>query len=175
MSKHFSEILNGDKDWSSFAGDTDSRTAFRGIPVKTLIPTGRVLCRFITAESKKRTAQKIRPNNIYFSPWWTEWTSTARMLNDFKAGKIPPRDILRGRLGITKAHNYYLDGMVQIVLTQSVYAWKGIALYQTDDYAKVTYLGGGEQLYLPNLVSNKNCVTSKFAQMHCWTWVDSLV
>lgn len=164
-------ILNANLDWSSFANSPGVQSAFRGTPVKTLIPAGRLLCRFITAESKKNG---IPGNEIYLGPWWTEWSSTAKMLNDWKTSKSTPRDILRGRLAVTKAFSSHMDGMVQVALTQPVYAWKGPARYQTDKRAKVTYLGGGEQLFLPNLASDRTGVTSNVAQMHCWSWVDSL-
>ena len=64
---------------------------------------------------------------------------------------------------------------MQIILTQPVYAWKGIAQHQDDNRRGVTYLGGGEQFFLPNLASDPNGLSSNVAHLHCFTAIESLV
>jgi len=164
-------ILNQDLDWSQIALNPGVRRAFRGAPVKTQIPVGAMLCRFITTESKKKG---IRGNEIFFSPWWMDWSTTASMLAQWKTAKAATREVIRGRLAVTTEMNQELDSLVQIILTKPAYAWKGIAHYQDDNVRKVTYLGGGEQFYLPNLASDAQGLSSGVAYLHCFTAVEAL-
>ncbi len=61
-------VLNENLDWNQItAMRPDVRQAFRGVPVKTLVPKGELLCRFITTESKKKG---ITGNETFRSPWW---------------------------------------------------------------------------------------------------------
>lgn len=46
--------------------------------------------------------------------------------------------------------------------------------HQNDAALNVTYIGGGEQYYLPNLASDPNGLSSNVAYLHCFTSVDSL-
>lgn len=63
--------------------------------------------------------------------------------------------------------------LAQIILTKQVYAWKGPARHQEDSAQGITYLGGGEQLYVPNLASDAQGLSSNVAYLHCFT--ESLV
>jgi hypothetical protein len=165
-------ILNGDLDWRVFESNEKLRGAFRGIPAKTRIDPGAVLCRFITTETGKK---RYRDSGIYSSPWWLDWSTTASMLDRWKRARVAPRDVIRGRLAVTRQFSPRLDSMVQIILTRPVYAWKGIARHQEDKASAVTYLGGGEQLFLPNLVSDPGSLSSAVAILHCYCSVDALV
>jgi hypothetical protein len=164
-------ILNQQFEWSDFKSNPDLRNAYQGTPAKTLLPRDRLLCRFITTESK---ARGVRGNEIYLGPWWTEWRSTVKLLNKWQAAATTPKEVLRAKLALTRGFSQELDGLVQIVLTQPVYAWKGIARHQEDTLLKVTYMGGGEQLFLPNLASDRTGEKSTVAHFHCFSWVDSL-
>ena len=62
---------------------------------------------------------------------------------------------------------------LQIVLSKPVFAWKGTARYQEDSIQRVTYLGGAEQLYIPNLASDDSGFSSNVAYMHCFTAIES--
>ena len=172
-------ILNEDLDWNQVATDPALQRAFRGTPVKTLLPEGRMLCRFITTETSKRISVSIirrtPGTNTFLSPWWTDWNTTASELTRWKAAKATARDVIRARLAVTIAFSRELDSLVQIILTQRVYAWKGLAQYQDDTVAKVTYLGGAEQYFLPNLACDKEGLSSKVAYMHSFTGIESLV
>jgi hypothetical protein len=99
-------------------------------------------------------------------------SSTVAMLARFRAAKVT--DIVRGQMAVPEAFSQKLDSLVQIILTQPVYAWKGIARHQDDKASHVTYIGGGEQYYLPNLGSDPNGLSSHVAYLHCFTSVDSL-
>ena len=163
-------ILNENLDWSNIvASHPDTRRTFRGTPEKTLLLTNEMLCRFITTESKKKG---ITGNHVFFSPWWMEWGTTVGMLSRFKAAA--PKDVVRAKLAVTEAFSRELDSLVQIILTEPVYAWKGTAQYQDDKTGRVTYIGGGTQFYLPNLASDGQGLSSNVAYMHCFTSVDSL-
>lgn len=163
-------ILNENLDWHSImASHPDVGRAFRGTPEKTMLATNEMLCRFITTESKKKG---IPGNHVFFSPWWMEWSTTVGMLSRFKAAA--PKDVVRAKLAVTEAFSRELDSLVQIILTEPVYAWKGTAQYQDDKTGRVTYIGGGTQFYLPNLASDAQGLSSNVAYMHCFTSVDSL-
>ena len=94
------------------------------------------------------------------------------MLSRFKT--LAPTDVVRAKLAVTEEFSRELDSLVQIILTEPVYAWKGIAQYQNDKASRVTYIGGGTQFYLPNLASDAQGLSSSVAYMHCFTSVESL-
>jgi hypothetical protein len=143
-------VLNQNLDWNGIvASRPDVRHAFRGIPEKMLLATNEMLCRFITIESKKKG---IPGNHVFFSYWWMEWSTTVGMLSRFKAAA--PKDVVRAKLAVTQDFSRELDSLVQIILTELVYAWKGTTQYQDDKTSRVTYIGGGTQCYLPNLASD---------------------
>lgn len=163
-------ILNENLEWNDIvAARPDVRLAFRGAPTKELLATGKMLCRFITTESKTRG---IPGNEVFASPWWMEWTTTVGMLSRFKS--VAPNEVVRGKLAITHEFSRELDSLVQIILTEPAYAWKGSAQYQDDRRRRVTYIGGGTQLYVPNLASDKQGLSSRVAYLHCFTSVESL-
>ena len=164
-------ILNEQFEWSDFKANPKIRDAFLGMPAKTLIPAKRLLCRFISTGA---TPTDPNGTEIYLGPWWTEWESTAKLLHKWKTAAATPREVLRAELAVTRDFSRKFDGLVQIVLTQPVYAWRGPARHQEDKQLKVTYLGGGEQLFLPNLASDRTGERSDVAYMHCFSWVDSL-
>jgi hypothetical protein len=163
-------ILNEDLDWRRIvAAYPDVGRAFRGTPERKLVQARGMLCRFITTESKKKG---IRGNEIFKSPWWMDWAATIAMVTRFKAARVT--DVIRARMAVPKAFSQELDSLAQIILTRPVYAWKGIARHQNDDAQGITYIGGGEQYYLPNLASDANGLSSSVAYLHCFTSVDSL-
>lgn len=163
-------ILNENLDWTGIvASHPDAGRAFSGTPEKTLIATNEMLCRFITTESERKG---IPGNHVFFSPWWMEWGAAVAMLSRFKT--LAPKDVVRAKLAVTEEFSRELDSLVQIILIESVYAWKGIAQYQNDKASRVTYIGGGTQFYLPNLASDGQGLSSNVAYMHCFTSVESL-
>jgi hypothetical protein len=165
-------ILNEEFEWRHFERNPDIRDAFRGAPVKTLLPASQMLCRFITTETGKPT---YPDSGIYSSPWWTDWSTTAEMLHRWKTAGASPVDIIRGLLAVTTGFSAKLDGMVQIILTQPVYAWKGPARHQSEKSSSLSYIGGGEQFFLPNLVKDRRSLNCPVAYMHCYCSVDTLV
>jgi hypothetical protein len=138
-------ILNENLDWNGIGAlHMDLGRAFRGLPEKTLIAPNEMLCRFITTESEKKG---IPGNHVFFSPWWMEWGSAVALLSRFKA--VAPKDVVRAKLAVTEEFSRELGSLVQIILTEPVYAWKGIAQYQNDSASRVTYIGGGTQFSSP--------------------------
>ena len=164
-------ILNEHLEWEQIKLDPRTTGSFRHDPKKTLLDPRQMLCRFITAESQ---AKNIPGNETFFSPRWMDWNTTASMLARWRTVSISPRDVVRARLAVTTTMSRCLDSLVQIILTKPVYAWKGIARYQDDNFRKVTYLAGGVQIYLPNLASDRLGLKSDVAYMHCFTSVESL-
>jgi hypothetical protein len=166
-------ILNESLDWSHYQRNPQIRDAFRGTPAKTLFHPGDHLCRFMTTETGKADH---RDSGIFSSPWWSEWKTTAAMLSQWKSANVAPKDVVRGRLAVTSEFSAQLDSLVQIILTQPVYAWKGIARHQEDRKLLVTYMGGGEQLFLPNLVSDPRSLNCKVAYIRSYSGaVDMLI
>ena len=163
-------ILNETLEWGNFS--TDVHAAFRGTPIKTLVLVNRVLARFITTESKKKAT---RGNEIFLSPWWSEWATTVRDVHKWGTMGAPARDVIRARFAVTLQFSQELDSFVLIVLKQPVYAWKGIVKHQEDKDQKLTYLGGATQLFLPNLASDAQGLSSEVAYLHCFSSVDELV
>ena len=164
-------ILNEHLDWSQIAAaKPKDAMAFLRPPEKVLLARDQMLCRFITTESEHKG---IPGTHVFFSPWWTEWRETVAMLARFKS--VAPRDVVRAKLAVTQEFSRKLDSLVQIILTEPVYAWKGIAQYQNDNASRVTYIGGGTQFYLPNLAADAKGLSSNVAYMHCFTSVESLV
>ena len=163
-------ILNENLEWNQIAAaKPKDGLAFRGVPEKVLLAKDQMLCRFITTESKRKG---IPGTHVFFSPWWTEWRATVAMLSRFKS--VAPKDVVRAKLAVTEEFSRELDSLVQIILTEPVYAWKGIAQYQNDDASGVTYIGGETQFYVPNLASDGQGLSSRVAYMHSFTSVDSL-
>jgi|ERR1017187_1667742 hypothetical protein len=122
-------ILNENLEWPDItAAHPEVALAFRGTPVKNLVKPGRMLCRFITTESKKKG---IRGNEIFKSPWWMDWGSSVGMLSRWKS-RAAPREVIRAKMAVPEAFSQELDSLVQIIFTRPVYAWKGIAQSQND-------------------------------------------
>jgi hypothetical protein len=92
-----------------------------------------------------------------------EWSATVSLLSRFKAAA--PKDVVRAKLAVTEEFSRELDSLVQIILIEPAYAWKGIAQYQNDSASRVTYIGGGTQFYLPNLASDAQGLSSNVAYM----------
>jgi hypothetical protein len=164
-------VLNDGPEWHHIPAQ--DRSAFRGTPVKTLVQPQRMLCRFITTESPKRG---IRGNETFKSSLWMDWSTTVSMLARWSAaGRIAPREVIRARMAVPQLFSPELDSLVQTIFTKPVYGWKGTAQFQTDSARGMTYLGGGEQYYIPHLASDSLGLNSKVAYFQCFTSVDSLV
>jgi hypothetical protein len=164
-------VLNQEMEWSAIRVDPEIRLAFTGTPNKVLLNPGTMLCRFITCESK---AKKIPGNQTFRSPWWLEWNSAFKEISRWKTLNKTPKDVIRARMAVTATFNRELDSLVQIILTQPVYGWKGIVRHQFDSVSNVTHLGGGEQIFVPHLASDQTGYSSGFAYMHCFTAIESL-
>jgi len=127
------------------------------------------LSRFITTESKRLG---IPGNEVFLSPWWTEWVQTVAMLGRFKS--VPPRNVVRTKFAITKDFSRELDSLAQIILDEPVYAWEGIARHQDDKAVRVTLTGGGTQFYLPSLASDAQGLSSRVSHLHSFSSIESL-
>lgn len=169
-------ILNEQLNWSDISKIPDVRQAFRGAPEKVLLAKESLLCRFITTAKNTSKDEMDRSSSIFCSPWWTDWSSAFSEIARWSTkANAQPQNVIRARWAITTRFNPKLDSLVQIILTKPVYGWKGIAQHQNDPSGKVAYLGGGEQLYVPNLVKDRDALACDFAYLHCFTAIASLM
>jgi hypothetical protein len=163
--------LNEELDWKQIASDPKVSGAFLRPPVKTILNPGTSLCRFITTLTKNEL--KEGDKGEFNGRWWIEWRFAVAEINRWRTLRASPKDVLRGRFAVTTEFSSKLDSMLQIVLSKPVFAWKGTARYQEDSIQRVTYLGGAEQLYIPNLASDDSGFSSNVAYMHCFTAIES--
>ncbi len=77
-----------------------------------------------------------------------------------RTGTVAPIDVIRARMAVPQVFSQKLDSVVQIIFTKPVYAWKGTAHFQNDSARGVTYMGGGEQFYIPHLASDHRGLSS---------------
>jgi hypothetical protein len=151
-------------------------TAFRGRPIKTQFNRGDAFVRVISTEHGGE-----KGTGIFSSPWWQREQSFYKLLRDFRG--VEPVQIMRGKLGIALTYSPRLDGLVQIVLTRRVYGWIGLAEHQEEPLTKLCYIGGAEQVLLPNLDARENfppyvrierALSSSFAYMRSYNWIADL-
>lgn len=124
--------------------------AFIGLPQRVLLRAGELLCRFITAENAKLNHYG---NEVFRSPWWHTMDSFMQIYNLAKRVQAPLDQTARARLAITEHFNPTMQYFCQITITQPIYGWKGFARHQQEKRSNLVYMGGAQQIYLPNLVS----------------------
>jgi len=163
-------ILNETLDWKQIVtANPKVALAFRGVPTKVLLAQNEMLARLITTECRRLG---ISGNELFLSPWWTEWGATFALIARFKS--VSPRDVVRGKFAVTQEFSRELDSLAQVIIDQPVYAWRGPARHQDDKVSGVTHMGGGTQFYLPNLASDTQGLSSRVAHLHSFTSVDWL-
>ena len=145
--------------------------AFIGLPRQFLLKPGELLCRFITAES---TQQGHHGNQIFGSPWWHSMHAFMHIYNLSKTAQAPLGDAARARLAIVKKFNPTMEYFCQIVITRDIYGWLGRAKYQPEEGTNLLYMGGAEQIYLPNLASDSTGMSSNYAVLKYFGPTDML-
>ena len=103
--------------------DVSVRDAFR-VTVKTLLQPRKMLCRFISSDLNLAKDKSIP--DPFGRPWWMDWTTAVGMLSSWK--NVSATEVVRARIAVTKKMSPKLDSLLQIVLKEPVYAWKGIAI-----------------------------------------------
>ena len=163
----------GNASYVPFQGnDRGDLQAFIGIPKRTLIEPGELLCRFITAENK---TVNHRGNEVFDSPWWHSMTSFMQIYNLAKSVKSSLDNAARARLAITDGFNPTMEYFCQIHITRPIYGWVGTTRWQEDGKRNICYLGGAEQTYLPNLVPRRSSgMSSEYAFIRYFGRTDSL-
>lgn len=91
-----------------------------------------------------------------------------------RRAKAPLQQAVRARLAITEAFNPMMQFFCQIIISRPIYGWKGFARHQPEKGGNLIYMGGAEQIYLPNLVSAYHSVSSDYAYIHHFGAADSL-
>jgi hypothetical protein len=155
-------VQPGNSDYRPFQGpDRRDLMAFTGIPERILLRPGDLLCRFITAENAKLNHYG---NQVFRSPWWHTMSSFMQIYNLAKQVNAPLDSAARARLAITQEFNPTMQYFCQITITKPIYGWKGFARHQQESGSNLVYMGGGQQIYLPNLFSPaSNGMSSDFA------------
>lgn len=120
---------------------------FRGDPVRKRFASGTRLHRFVT-----------RGENRVEGPWWFTSAVLRRIrLHALKAG-LPLTSVARPWLAVSHHWNTRMDFLVTAELECDAIGWVGAARHQHYDdepeNAHVVWIGGAEQVYLPNLLSD---------------------
>lgn len=97
---------------------------------------------------------------IFMGVWWTRKEVMAQILQGADESSAALRREWQHSLAMPKAHKGSRTRVVEIVLTEPVYAWVGIAspLYNKR--------GGAEQVFLPNLARGAGPNLSNYARLN---------
>jgi hypothetical protein len=160
-------VLNERNEFQDFVAQFRGlNRCFSGPPRKIRLNPGAQLSRFITSYSKSELAgKKLDEVGVFGSPWWMTRLELRRLLAQYPA--VAPQEIIRGKLAIATRFNPKLNGWIDIELTLPVYAWVGRAAQQPDEIRQLSYIGGGEQIFLPNLGA-KTDNSSRYARIKFW-------
>jgi hypothetical protein len=118
-------------------------------PVKTPLPSGTVLSRL---EFPVNMA-------LFMSVWWMRLEVLYKMLHNNDADSAALRREWQNVQAMPKAARGLRTSVVEIILTQPVYAWVGKA---SPLFNKT---GGAEQIYLPNLAHGAGPNQSDYARL----------
>jgi hypothetical protein len=166
-----SAALNANFDFGRDA-PMDARRAFLGVPRKIKLSPGLSLCRFITPENAKLG---YAGNYVFRSPWWFPISTLDEVLRVARLNKVPAVEAARARLAISDPYSPTMEGFCTMVITAPVWAWTGRASGQPKgEPDNVWYIGGEEQIYVPNLADNTG-LSSKYAYLHHFGFSEDLI
>jgi hypothetical protein len=135
----------------------DSRAAFQGGPVKTLLPPGTRLYRLVNLATGRN----------FDSPWWMPESTFMELHDDANrsshGGGRLFRNYIAQYLSLPSADRQLC--VVEIALTASVYAWVGQSSPLFDRP------GGVPQVFLPNLSDRGTTWTSSHAMVTRTYWL----
>ncbi len=133
-------VLNSHSDLPS-----NLRSAFGKPPQKTTFSPGERFCRLVT-----------RGMNTLESPWWIREREMLRMERHAQLGGLALHEVVRPGLAVREDWNPSMDFLVTVQLLCSAIGWSGPARHQNaadkGTLSRVAFLGGKEQVYLPNLL-----------------------
>lgn len=118
--------------------------AFDGKPQKVRLEAGATLFRLTT----------LADGFIFAGVWWMSRHTYDGLLNAAKGDKVQLLKLARNHLAIKMGWSPGMRAIIQIRLKRPVYAWVGPARQQKETSAglkHITWTGGAEQIFLPNL------------------------
>jgi hypothetical protein len=135
------------------------RHAFGRPPKETVFQQDTVLHRFVT-----------RGENASHGDWWITSAILESLRTHAARSKVPLPAVVRARLAIARHWSPRLDFMVSARLSIPARGWVGAARHQPVDagrsHANVVFLGGTEQVLLPNLLGDTYRTQLKVSLAH---------
>lgn len=159
-----SNILNDDFDFQS--APALDRSAFRGAPMKVLLPAGESLYRMISTQTSSSPG-----NAILTGKWWFDQAAHTRLskLASQTASSLPAAG--HARLAISRKFSPKMEHLCKIRLKEPVYVWRGAARWQFDETLGVTLIGGLEQYYVPSLAVDPEGLSSRVAALETFGYL----
>lgn len=144
------------RDGTTRSTSYDARASFDGTPVRTLLPTETVLYRLVP----------LATGTYFADPWWMPKKVFEELHNDAAGSRHGGGRLFRAyvtqHLALPAASQLCI---VEIELTQPVYAWVGNAS------ALFNRTGGMEQVFLPNLANRGDPRSSRHARLVRTYWL----
>ncbi|MBL8736756.1 MAG: hypothetical protein JNL12_10045 [Planctomycetes bacterium] len=135
------------------------RHAFGRPPQEQVFQPGTVLHRFVT-----------RGENASQGDWWVTSATLELLRTHATRSKVPLANVVRARLAIARHWSPRLDFLVSARLSIAARGWVGAARHQRVDAtranANVVFLGGTEQVLLPNLLGDTHRTQPKVRKAH---------
>ena len=142
------DVLNQDFDFQRDASP-DEKEAFWTPPQKFLLLPKVQLYRLVTLADVNRG---FRGNELFRSPWWYPRETFRELSRMAQSLNLPLPEVARTHLAVREAWNPLMDYLCIIELTKPAWVWRGPIRYQPqDDERRIFYMGGLDQVYLPNL------------------------
>jgi len=142
------DVLNQNFDFGRDASPGDKK-AFWSPPHKFLLLPKVKLYRLVTLADVKRG---FRGNELFKSPWWYPRETFEELSRMAQSLNLSLPEVARTHLAVQEAWNPLMDNLCIIELTKPAWVWRGPCRYQpTDPEGKIFYMGGLDQVYLPDL------------------------
>jgi hypothetical protein len=142
------DVLNTGLDFHRDT-DRDVKEAFWGPPCKNLLLPHVSLYRMVTLADPQAGYEG---NELFLSPWWypqETWEELNRMAQRLDR---PMAQVARTHLAVRDAWNPQMDWLCVIQLKKPVWCWRGKIRYQqTAPASGIYFLGGLDQVFIPNL------------------------
>ncbi len=142
------DVLNAGFDFHRNA-DQGVKEAFWGPPGKFLLLPNVSLYRMVTLADPR---VGYEGNELFLSPWWypkETWHELSRIAQRLDR---PLPLVARTHLAVREAWNQKMDWLCEIQLKKPVWCWRGKIRYQqTEESSGVCFMGGLDQVFLPNL------------------------
>lgn len=131
---------------------TEDIAAFTGTANKVMLPSNTLLFRMITGNK-----------NHLMANWWFQANEIERMIErSMKTSDLV--GFVRSRFAVKETWNPRMNYLLVIRLTSNIWGWTGKTRFQhSSEYSNMTFIGGGQQVYVPNLSDKGDQVNSQYA------------